>query len=87
MLDQAGMEWFQELNRSLTDELDPAAFQARLVKNLALMDRIALQIVARARSEYPELDDSAVRGSLTDPALADADLGEDLLFPQLQAAA
>jgi flavin-dependent dehydrogenase len=86
MLDQASMEWFAELNRSLTDELDFAALQARLVKNLEMMDRIALQIVTRAKSEYPQLDDSAVRGSLTDPALADAEPGEELLFPQLEAA-
>jgi hypothetical protein len=80
------MGWFAEMNRSLTDELDKDALQARLVKNLEMMDRIALQIVARAKSEYPALDDSAVRGSLTDPTMLDAELGELLLFPPLPAA-
>lgn len=85
MLDQASMPWFAELNRGLTDRLDKQAFQSRLVENVERLDRIALQIAARARSEYPELDDSAIRASLTDPSLADAPPGEDLLFPPLLA--
>ena len=86
MLDQASMEWFAELNRSLTDELDKNALNARLAANLERMDRIALQIVERARSRFPALDASAVLASLTDPALATAEPGEALLFPELEAA-
>jgi hypothetical protein len=86
MLDQASMDWFAELNRSLTDELDQEALQARLAANVERMDRIALQIVARARSRFPELDASAVLASLSNPALVNEEPGEDLLFPELQAA-
>jgi flavin-dependent dehydrogenase len=83
MLDQASMPWFAELNRGLTDRLDKQGFQSRLTENIERLDRIALQIAARARSEYPALDDSAIRASLTDPALADAPQPEELLFPPL----
>lgn len=83
MLDQASMPWFAELNRGLTDTLDKEAFQQRLAHNLALMDRIALQVAARAREDYPELDDSAIRANLTNPELAQAEAGEELLFPAL----
>lgn len=84
MLDQASMGWFAELNRGLTDKLDKEAFEARLAHNLELMDRIALQIVARACSDYPALAGSAVRASLTNPSLLDAPRGEELLFPRLE---
>ena len=80
MLDQSSLGWFAELNRSLTDSLDAPAFMQRLHRNLAQLDTLALQIVARARAEYPALDDSIVRSSLSDPGRAAADLGENLLL-------
>ena len=87
MLDQASLPWFAELNRSLTDVLDDAAFAQRLHANLAQLDRLALQIAAYAQISFPELDDSAVRASLSDPARAGQPLGASLLFPQMGAMA
>jgi len=80
MLDQSSLGWFAELNRSLTDTLDAPAFMQRLHHNLAQLDTLALQIVARARAGYPALDDSIVRSCLSDPGRAAADLGESLLL-------
>jgi hypothetical protein len=84
LLDQAGLDWFAELNRGLGDTLDAAAFQARLHKHLAQLDTLALQIVAHAHATFPGLDDSAVRASLSEPARADQPLGASLLFPAMQ---
>lgn len=86
MLDQASLPWFAELNRSLTDTLDPAAFTQRLEHNLELLDRLALQIVAHAQARYPGLDATAVLAGLSDPARAEQALGESLLFPATAAA-
>jgi flavin-dependent dehydrogenase len=83
MLDQASLPWFAELNRSLTDRLDAAAFLERLHQNLAQLDTLALQIVAYARSRHPQLDDAAIRANLTELARAGRPLGASLLFPQM----
>jgi flavin-dependent dehydrogenase len=53
MLDQAALPWFAELNRSLGDVLDDAAFQERIRANAALLHELAAQILARARSAAP----------------------------------
>lgn len=53
MLDQAALPWFAELNRSLRDRLDEAAFDARMRRNTALLHELAAEIVARARSTAP----------------------------------
>lgn len=84
MLDQSSMPWFAELNRSLTDKLDDEAFARRLQDNLALLDRLALQIVDHARGGHPGLDGSAISASLSDPARAGQPRGESLLFPQMR---
>ncbi|RZJ25386.1 MAG: halogenase [Haliea sp.] len=80
MLDQASLGWFAELNRSLTDRLDAPAFAQRLQDNLAQLDTLALQIVARAHAQYPELDASAVRSCLSDPDRSSLPLGDNLLL-------
>ena len=80
MLDQASLPWFAELNRSLTDRLDDAAFAQRLARNLEQLDTLALQIVAHAQARYPDLDATAVRASLSHPERAEAPLGDSLLF-------
>ncbi|AEG91316.1 Candidate Halogenase [Ramlibacter tataouinensis TTB310] len=85
MLDQAALPWFAELNRGLTDPLDDAGFRQRLQQGLELLDVLALQITAYARASHPQLDDSAVRASLSDPARAAAADPGRLLFPQMQA--
>ena len=55
MLDQAGLPWFAELNRSLGDALDGAGFQARMRRNTALLDELAAEILARARQALPAM--------------------------------
>lgn len=53
MLDQAALPWFAELNRSLRDPLDEAAFDARMRRNAALLHELAAEIVVRARTTAP----------------------------------
>jgi flavin-dependent dehydrogenase len=53
MLDQAALPWFAELNRSLNDPLDDAAFQQRIRDNARLLHGLAAQILERARAEAP----------------------------------
>ena len=79
MLDQARLPWFAELNRGLTDELDDAAFWARMTEALTRLDTLALQLVERARRDYPGVD----AGELMDLLGARAQRGApDLLFPE-----
>ena len=49
MLDQAALPWFAELNRSLTDTLDDAAFRDRIRSGARQMQRLAAEIAERAR--------------------------------------
>jgi hypothetical protein len=53
LLDQAALPWFAELNRSLGDTLDDAAFDARLRRNTALLHELAAEIAERARPSTP----------------------------------
>ncbi len=46
--DQAAMPWFAELNRSLLDTLDDAAFRARIRASTALLRALAQEIVDRS---------------------------------------
>ena len=82
MLDQAALPWFAELNRGLTDTLDAAGFAARIENGLALLDRLALQIVHQAQGDSQVLDTGPVLANLSNPARRDEPLGESLLFPQ-----
>ncbi|QJW84162.1 halogenase [Ramlibacter terrae] len=81
MFDRASLPRFAELNRSLTDTLDPQAFADRLRHNLELLDTLALQLVDQAQARYPGLDAEAVLASLSDPSRAARPLGASLLFP------
>jgi flavin-dependent dehydrogenase len=69
MLDQASMPWFAELNRSLHDTLDSAAFVARLQRSHQLLRALARQIVDKALADHPLLDASALRGAIGDAPL------------------
>lgn len=80
MLDRAAIDWFAELNRGLDDELTPEAFQPRLQSQLALIDTLALQILAQAQADFPARNAAAVRVTLSDPCRAERPLGESLLF-------
>jgi len=56
LLDQYRIDWFHEMNRALTDELDDAAFARRIHDNVARMEWLAGEILARARREHPQID-------------------------------
>lgn len=62
LVDQNALDWFVELNRSLADRLDEAAFASRLRDNTALLHGLAAAIVARSTAECPGLDASALEG-------------------------
>jgi hypothetical protein len=48
LLDQAGLPWFDSLNRSLLDELDTAGFVERIRSGAEQLERLAAEIVGRA---------------------------------------
>ena len=60
MLDQAAMPWFAELNRSLRDTLDDAAFRARIRASTLQLRQLAGEILARARASDPGVDAGAL---------------------------
>jgi flavin-dependent dehydrogenase len=78
LLDQAALPWFAELNRSLGDPLDDAAFDARLRRNTVLLHELAAEIVARARPSTPAAALAEVESLLVEFAAAPA--CEPLLF-------
>ena len=55
MLDQVSLPWFAELNRGLRDVLDDAAFQARIVANVAQLEALAEEIAAMATRDASKL--------------------------------
>jgi len=55
-LDQYRIGWFHELNRALNDTLDDEAFATRIRGNIALMRRLAVELMVQARSEHPEIE-------------------------------
>ncbi len=59
MLDQAAAPWFVELNRSLTDRLDDAAFRQRLALAADRLLALAGQLLARAEGEFADIGDEA----------------------------
>ncbi len=65
VLDQHGIDWFHELNRQLRDELDDAAFDARIAGNVARMEALATEILARARDAHPDISDHGLEGLLS----------------------
>ncbi len=53
LLDQAGLPWFAELNRSLVDVLDDEGFRLRIQQSLARMEELAAEIAGRALAQSP----------------------------------
>ncbi len=53
LLDQYRIDWFHEMNRALADTLDDAAFASRIGANLAVMESLAAEVLARARTQHP----------------------------------
>jgi flavin-dependent dehydrogenase len=64
MLDQASLPWFAELNRSMNDTLDDAAFRARIQGAVAQLHQLAHEIRDRALACDLQIDDSALRALL-----------------------
>ena len=79
MLDQASVPWFVELNRSLHDQLDDAAFRERIRTATRTLQQLAAELLQRGCSEHPTLDGTALRALL--PATALAPQTTSLLFP------
>jgi flavin-dependent dehydrogenase len=61
MLDQAALPWFAELNRSLNDTLDDAAFRSRIRGSVVQLRTLAQEMLAGACAEHPALDGSELR--------------------------
>lgn len=77
MLDQYRIDWFHEMNRALSDQLDDTAFAARLCSNVARMDWLATELLARARREHAHIDDHGL-----DRLLDHADVQPPSLSPR-----
>src|SRR5690606_5547136 len=67
LLDQFGIDWFRELNRGLADELDDAAFDARIGAGVKRMRWLAAEILQRARGEHPGIGDHGLPALAQDP--------------------
>ncbi len=81
MLDQASAPWFVELNRSLHDTLDDAAFRERIRAATRTLQRLAGELLRRGTREHPSLDGTALHALL--PAAALQPQSESLLFPSV----
>jgi hypothetical protein len=64
MLDQASVPWFVELNRSLQDRLDDAAFRARIHAATQRLHALAAELLARGTQDHPTLDGRALQALL-----------------------
>jgi len=64
MLDQASVPWFVELNRSLADTLDDAAFRERIASGADRLLALAGQLLERADAEEPGLEVPELRALL-----------------------
>ena len=78
LLDQAALPWFAELNRSLGDRLDEAAFLDRIRRNTALLHELAAEILARAHQAVPHIDSRPLEQALAEFAAPPA--AASLLF-------
>ena len=84
MLDQAAVPWFAELNRSLQDTLDDAAFRARLRGAARRLRALATEISGRSAAEHAALDGAALRAAI-DAAGGPLHGDEPMLFPAFAA--
>lgn len=70
LLDQASVPWFVDLNRSLNDTLDEAAFRQRIREAAERLKALALQLVAEARRDHPQLDTREIEAAVGGPVRA-----------------
>ncbi len=68
LIDQAGMPWFVEMNRGLTDRLDDAGFDAAIDLALARLEQLAGELIDRVRQVAPGVDVTEVSALLTVPS-------------------
>ncbi|RZL63850.1 MAG: NAD(P)/FAD-dependent oxidoreductase [Variovorax sp.] len=86
MLDHAGLPWFVDLNSSLYDTLDDAAFRQRLRDGTDLLRRLATEIYDRSEAHRPEPEGMLLR-ALVDQKMTTAPAAAaqgTLLFEALQ---
>jgi flavin-dependent dehydrogenase len=69
MLDQAALPWFAELNRSLNDRLDDAAFKVRMRASAQQLRALAAEILERATRSHPDLAGEDLRALLPDNSI------------------
>ena len=81
MLDQASLPWFVELNRSLGDTLDEAAFKKRLRDATTRLHALAAELLQRAQGDHPGLDGRELQ-ALLDDHLRHEVPHEPMLFPR-----
>jgi flavin-dependent dehydrogenase len=72
LLDQYKIDWFHDMNRALHDTLDNAAFQRRIVENVARMEWLSAELLQRARSAHPSIDDCGLEALLAEDAAQDS---------------
>jgi len=77
-LDQAALPWFVELNRALADQLDTPAFLQRMRGNIALLERLAVELRDEACRQVDLPQNLAIDALLAEREQAPAD-GERLL--------
>lgn len=84
MLDQASLPWFAELNRSLNDTLDSAAFIDRIRASHAQLHALARDLLDRALADHPGLDGGELERLLRpDAGRAPAEAeGRESLLPE-----
>lgn len=70
MLDQAALPWFAELNRSLNDTLDDAAFRQRIHASTGQLRALAAEMLARVDAEHPGIEATALRALLAESTAA-----------------
>jgi hypothetical protein len=75
--DQVHLDWFNELNRGLRDELDDEAFKERIRTTTRQLTRLAREIVATASAQHPELNGDAVIALLGEST---SESGSPMLF-------
>lgn len=68
LLDQFKIDWFCDMNAALHDELDTEAFVARVDANVARMRWLAGELLQRARSRHPAIDDHGLDALLASDA-------------------
>lgn len=57
LLDQAGLAWFDRLNRDLAPVLDDSAFVGRIALSVSQLESLAAELVGRVIAEHPAAAD------------------------------